>query len=165
MSAAAQSSANIIESQWAALEERLATFHPNESYSPQHRAFLAQLMDEDGHLNRDARFALTMIRDELCSLLPQNTVAELVPFDAQPLAMRNAFFMDLMPRLKNLIGHRQDSLTNDNLNEPQTLFKFLEVQEDSIPLCLLVDIGWCLGFRFQPKSNSWGACAARCSSI
>jgi hypothetical protein len=155
MNVPAQHSAHITSEQWEAFEVRIEDFHPDDSYTEDQKAFLRQLMNEDGQLSRDARLSLTMIRDELAFLLPQERLADLHPFRAMPKEGQIELLMGLRRELKIVLQARQDALPNDGLNPQQEKFKFLEIHEDSFPLCLLLDIGWCLGFRYQPKSNSW----------
>lgn len=150
----AQHSANIIPAQWDAIHERVQAFHPDETYTLRNSEFVAQFL-VDGHLSLDSHFAFTMIRDELSMLIPFESVADLVPFFASPLTFRKNVFLNFMAPLARNLVTRQESMPLENLSDSQSLFRFMEIHENSIPLTLLIDIGWCLGFRQQPRSNSW----------
>lgn len=150
----AQHSANIIAAQWDALHERVQAFHPDESYSQTNKEFLNQFLI-DGSLSMDSHFALTMIRDELSMLITFDSVADLVPFFASSLTFRRQTLTDLIEPLARALVARQESMPMLGLSESQAKFRFLEIHVDSIPFSLLIDIGWCLGFRHQPRSNSW----------
>lgn len=151
----AQHSANILPAQWDAFEERLEHFHPDETYSAEQKEFLANLMNEDGHMKSDSKFTWTMIRDELCALLPFSTMAELAPFNSQSVEARRTVLMNLRGPLSLNLNARQEAMTIGTMNASQTIFRWIEFTEDAIPLSLLLDLGWCLGFRHQPRSNSW----------
>jgi hypothetical protein len=65
--------------------------------------------------------------------------------------------MGLMGGLKDSIEARQADMPHDDagFNDGQRLFRWLEIHNDSIPLNLIVDLGRLLGFRKQPRANSW----------
>jgi hypothetical protein len=152
---AAQNSANIKEEQWVAFEERFEKYHPDESYTADMRQFIGQL-SIDGRMKADARVAFTFMRDEWCALLPQESVADTVPFNSLPTKVRIDRFQAMFGTLCRNLEARQESLPlNKPLTDGQELFKFLEFDEDSLPMSLMIDIGVCLGFRYQPMSNSW----------
>jgi hypothetical protein len=87
--AAAQHSAAIIEAQWDAFAERLEMHHPDE----RNRDFLAQFIGEDGYFIRDSKFALTVLRDELCGLIQEETLHDLFPHRALSVEARCEYFM------------------------------------------------------------------------
>lgn len=155
-SAAAQHSANIIPKQWETFQDRIEAHHPDATYTNDQKDFLANFINADGQMKHAAKFALTMIRDELCALLTISSMAELAPFNSQSVEVRTAAIMALRAPLAVNLNARQEQMPDiEDLNEGQELFYYLEFYEGTLPLALILDIGWCLGFRQQPRSNSW----------
>lgn len=152
---AAQHSANILPFQWEGLQATLAASHPNETYTAGQRYFLTQFLGKDDKLSNIAHLSLTMLRDEWAYALPQNKIADLVPFRNLSTAEKLQYIVNMREPLQRKLQQRQEEMPIEGLKPGMDKFKFLEIDAEDMNVSFLLVIGMWLAYRQFPESESW----------